>query len=146
MGVIDFYFFDNEVEDCCRQKVVDYVFDFSSMLSIIIGCTTSAPDGSILRGYNRIFLGIGLKYTYCRLNFSPSILLARLCLDALLDLLVIIAPESMRGCVVLFYTFACVFSLSSICCHCFIFCSGQNVKARRFIWTCNLLRPMKVYL
>jgi hypothetical protein len=26
-----------------------------------------------------------------------------------------------------------------ICCHCFIFCSGQNVKARRFIWTCNLL-------
>jgi hypothetical protein len=45
MGVIDFYFVDNEVEDCYRRKVVDYAFDFSSMLSIIIGCTTSAPDG-----------------------------------------------------------------------------------------------------
>jgi hypothetical protein len=31
MGVIDSYFVDNEVEDCCQQKVVDYAFDFSSM-------------------------------------------------------------------------------------------------------------------
>ena len=26
MGVIDFYFVDNEVKVCCRQKVVDYAF------------------------------------------------------------------------------------------------------------------------
>jgi hypothetical protein len=43
MGVIDVYFVDNEVENCCQQKVVDYASDFSSMLSIIIGWTTSAP-------------------------------------------------------------------------------------------------------
>jgi hypothetical protein len=61
MGVIDFYFVDNEVEDCCRLKVVDYAFDFSSMLSIIIGCTTSAPDGSSPRGYSQKNSGIGKK-------------------------------------------------------------------------------------
>jgi hypothetical protein len=107
MGVIDFYFVDNEVGDCCRRKVVDYAFDFSSMLSIIIGCMTSAPDGSSPRGYSQKNSGIGSKYTYCRLNFSPAILLARLCLDALPDLLVIVAPEFMRGCVVFFYTLQC---------------------------------------
>jgi hypothetical protein len=26
MGVINLYFVDNEVEVCCRQKVVDYAF------------------------------------------------------------------------------------------------------------------------
>jgi hypothetical protein len=67
MGVIDVYFIDNEVKDCCRRKVVDYAFDFSSILSIIIGCTTSAPDGSIPRGYSRNFSDIGSKYTYCLL-------------------------------------------------------------------------------
>jgi hypothetical protein len=45
MGVIDVYFVDNEVEDYCRRKVVDYAFIFSSMLSIIIGCTTVLPMG-----------------------------------------------------------------------------------------------------
>jgi hypothetical protein len=69
MGVIDVYFVDNEVEDCCRQKVVNFAFDYFSMLSIIIGCTTSAPDGSSLRGYSRNFSGIGSKYTYCLLIF-----------------------------------------------------------------------------
>jgi hypothetical protein len=69
MGVIDVYFVDNEVEDCYQQKVVDFAFDFSSMLSIIIGCTTSAPDGSSTRGYSRNFSGIGSKYTYCLLIF-----------------------------------------------------------------------------
>jgi hypothetical protein len=44
------------------------------------------------------------------------------------------------------YNFACVFSLSFIWCRCLISCSGQNVKARGFIWTYNLLRPMKVFL
>jgi hypothetical protein len=102
-----FLFVDNEVEDCCWWKVVDYAFDFSSMLSIVIGCTTSAPDGSSPRGYSQKISGMGSKYTYCRLNFSPVILLARLCLDTLPDLLVIVAPESMRGCVVLFYTLQC---------------------------------------
>jgi hypothetical protein len=52
MGVIDVYFVDNEVKDCYRQKVVDFTFDYFSMLSIIIGCTTSAPDGSSPRGYS----------------------------------------------------------------------------------------------
>jgi hypothetical protein len=107
MGVINFYFVDNEVEDYCRRKVVDYAFDFSSSLPIIIGCTTSAPDGSSPRGYSRNFSGIGSKYTYCRLSFSPVILLAQFCLDALPDLLVIVAPESMRRCIVLFYTLQC---------------------------------------
>jgi hypothetical protein len=69
MGVIDFYFVDNEVEDCCRRKVVNYAFGFSSMLPIIIGCTTSAPDGSSPRGYSQIFSGIGPKYIYCHLIF-----------------------------------------------------------------------------
>jgi hypothetical protein len=155
-----FLFCRHEVEDYCRWMVVDYACDFPSMLSIIIGCTTSAPDGSSPRGYSRNFSGIGSKYTYCRLNFSAAIFLARLCLDALLDLLVIGAPDSMRRCVVLFYTllcdlcillfypynFTCVFFLSFIWCRCLIFCSGQNVKAHRFIWTCNLLRPLKGYL
>jgi hypothetical protein len=62
MEVINFYFVDNEVEDFCRRKVVDYAFDFSSMLSVIIGCTTSAPDGSSPRGYSRNFSGIGSRY------------------------------------------------------------------------------------
>jgi hypothetical protein len=44
MGVIDFYFVDNEVEDCCRRKVVDYAFDFSSSLPIIIGCIVTTQD------------------------------------------------------------------------------------------------------
>jgi hypothetical protein len=59
MGVIDVYFVDNEVEDYWRQKVVDFAFEYFSMLSIIIGCTTSAPDGSSSQGYSRNFLGIG---------------------------------------------------------------------------------------
>jgi hypothetical protein len=80
MGVIDLYFVDNEVEDCCRRKVVNYAFDCPSSLSIIIGCTTSAPNGSSPRGYSQKNLGIGSKYTYCRLNFSPLILLARFAL------------------------------------------------------------------
>jgi hypothetical protein len=107
MGAIDFYFVDNELEDCCRWKVVDYAFDFSLMLSIIMGCTTSAPDGSSPRGYSQKKLGIGSKYTYCHLNFSPAILLAWLCLDALPYLLVIGAPESMSGFIVLFYILQC---------------------------------------
>jgi hypothetical protein len=43
-------------------KVVDYTFDFYSTLSAVIGCTTSAPDGSSPRGYSQIFSGIGSKY------------------------------------------------------------------------------------
>jgi hypothetical protein len=69
MGVIDVYFVDNEVEDCCRQKVVDFAFDYFSMLSIIIGCMTSGPDGSSPRGYSQKNSGIGSKYTYCLLIF-----------------------------------------------------------------------------
>jgi hypothetical protein len=142
-----FVFCRHEVD----EKVVDYACNFPSMVSIIIGCTTSAPDGSSPRGYSRNFSGIGSKYTYYRRNFPSAIFLARLCLDTLPNLLVIGAPESMRRCVVLFHTFLCcssilffypynfsrVFSLSFIYRGCLIFCSGQNVKTRRFIWTCN---------
>jgi hypothetical protein len=54
----------------CRQysqillstKVVDDIFDLYSTLSVVIGCTTSAPDGSSPRGYSRHFLDIGSKY------------------------------------------------------------------------------------
>jgi hypothetical protein len=69
MGVIYAYFVDNEVEDYCRQKVIDCAFDFSSMLPITIGCTTSAPNGSSPRGYSQKNSGIGSKYTHCRLIF-----------------------------------------------------------------------------
>jgi hypothetical protein len=66
MGVIDLYFVGNEVEVCCRRKVIDCAFYFSSNLSVIIGCTTSAPDGSSPRGYSQKKSGIDSKYTYCR--------------------------------------------------------------------------------
>jgi hypothetical protein len=54
----------------CRQysrrllstKVVDDIFDLFSTLSVVIGCTTSAPDGSSPRGYIRHFSDIGSKY------------------------------------------------------------------------------------
>jgi hypothetical protein len=45
MGVIDLYFVDNEVEVCCRRKVVDFAcYRSTTNLSFIIECTTSASD------------------------------------------------------------------------------------------------------
>jgi hypothetical protein len=54
----------------CRQysrrllstKVVNDIFDLYSSLSVVIGCTASAPDGSSPRGYSQKKLGIGSKY------------------------------------------------------------------------------------
>jgi hypothetical protein len=161
MGVIDLYFVNNEVKVLLSTTGSRLrLFYFSSNLSITIGCTTSAPDGSSPRGYSRNFSGIGSKYTYCASKFYPIIVLARLCWDTLPALLVIGAPESMSRCIVLFdtllhclstlglspYNYIRAFSLSLICCRYLIFCSGQNIEARRIIWTFNLLRPMKVCL
>jgi hypothetical protein len=42
-------------------KVVDDIFDLYSTLSIVIGCTTSDPDGSSPRGYSQKISGIGSK-------------------------------------------------------------------------------------
>jgi hypothetical protein len=131
MGVIDVYFVENEIKDCCRQKLVDSSFDFSSMLSIITGCTTSAPNGSSPRGYSRFFLGIGSKYTYCLLIFH-----LRYSWYYLLYILLSCSSRSSNGssprvhegvrCDLLYtpmlffhialypYNFACVFSMSFI--------------------------------
>jgi hypothetical protein len=157
MGVINFYFVDNEVEDCCRWKVVHYAFNFSSSLSIIIGCTTSAPDGSSPRGYSQKNSGIGSKYTYCRLSLFSCDTLGTIMLRCSSRSSGDSSPRVHEGvrCALLYtpiffvhialypYNFACVFSLSFIYCCCLISYSGQNLKACRFIWACNLLRPMK---
>jgi hypothetical protein len=45
MGVIDFYFVDNEVEDCYQRKVVDYAFDFSSCYPLSSGAQPVLPMG-----------------------------------------------------------------------------------------------------
>jgi hypothetical protein len=43
MGVIDVYFVDNGVEDCCRQKVVDFAFDFSQSYPLSSGARPVLP-------------------------------------------------------------------------------------------------------
>jgi hypothetical protein len=57
MGVIDFYFVDNEVEVCCRRKVVYCAYIICRQVGpLSLGCTTSAPDVSSPRGYGWVLV------------------------------------------------------------------------------------------
>jgi hypothetical protein len=117
------------------------------MFSIVIGCTTSAPDGSSPRGYSRkLFSSIGSSILSSHLPIS--VILALISLGARLALPMRVAPEAIRGCLqpvidsnisfgqlFLFYTLSTPFSSINF---------DGILKARDFVGTLVCKGPLRV--